>query len=164
MKDSLLTEKQKKKILKAIKQKKYNSIISILEKIKTTHAGTAKTKDKRFVIREIIKDVIDNSKNPEKDFFNIGSLFCNMKQDVSKEIGISLVWRGYEFNPMSVKEFLLKIADDANWEVREYAASAFADTLYNNGDFYDDVIEWTKHHSENVRRAVVFSALGLREK
>jgi len=58
----------------------------------------------------------------------------------------------------------LKIADDTNWEVREYAASAFADTLYNNRGFYNDIMELAKHHSENVRRAVVFSALGLREK
>lgn len=164
MKDSLLSEKQKAEIIKLINDKKYSGIIDILEKIKTNHAGTAKTKDKRFVIREIVKHIIDNSKDREKEFFDAGSYFCKRKEDVSKEIGISLIWRGYKFNKERVKEFLLETADNSNWEVREYAAIAFADTLYYNTGFYKDVMKWTKHHSENVRRAVVFSALSLREK
>lgn len=164
MKDSLLTEKQKYLILKSIKEKNFSAIITMLEKIKTGHAGTAKTKDKRFVIREVVKYVIENSKTREKDFFNAGSFFCVREEDVSKEIGISLIWRGYKFNPEKVKEILVKIADDSNWEVREYAANAFADTLYHNMDFYKDLMNWTKHSSDNIRRAVVFSALGLKDK
>lgn len=164
MKDSLLTEKQKKEILKLIREKKYSGVISILEKIKTSHAGTAKTKDKMFVLREIVKHIIENSANPEKDFFDTGSFLCKRKEDVSSELGISLVWRGYRFNKKSVKELLIKTADHPNWEVREYAASAFANTHYENSDLYKDLIKWTKHSSENIRRAVVFSALALREK
>lgn len=164
MKDTLLTGKNRKEIVKLIEEKKYSGIIFILEEIKTGHAGTAKTKDKRFVIREIVKRIIDTSGDREKDFFSAGSFFCSRTEDVSKEIGVSLIWRGYKFNKEKVKEYLLRIADDPNWEVREYAANAFADTLYHNPDFYKDIMKWTKHHSENVRRAVVFSALALREK
>lgn len=162
--DSLLTSKHKRLLLKLIKEKNFSGIISILEKIKTGHAGTAKTKDKRFVIRELVRYEIENSNNRERDFFKTGSIFCKRKEDVSKEIGISLIWRGYKFNPDKVKEILLKIADDPNWEVREYAAIAFADNLYHNREFYKDVMKLTKHQSENVRRAVVFSALGLKDK
>jgi len=164
MKDSLLTEKQKKEIIKLIKEKDHAGIISILEKIKTDHAGTAKTKDKVFVLREIVKHIVENSRNREKDFFETGYYFCSRKEDVSKEIGISLVWRGYRFNKREVKEILLKTADHNNWEVREYAASAFANTHYENREIYKDLQKWTKHPSENVRRAVVFSALALRDK
>ncbi len=163
MTDSLLSARNKKKILKSIGEKKYFRIIAILEKIKTKHAGTAKTKDKRFVIREMVKFIIDNSRNQEKDFYDAGLFFCKRKEDVAKEIGISLIWRGYKYNPGKVKEYLLKTADDTNWEVREYAATAFADTLYCNGDFYKDLMKWSKHKSENVRRAVVFSALALKD-
>lgn len=163
MKDSLLTESRKKEILKLIKQKKYSSIVSILEKIKTGHAGTAKTKDKRFVVREIVKQVIENSSSRNKDFFDIGFYFCKRKESVSREIGVSLIWRGYSFNSEIVKEILIKIADDGNWEVREYAATAFANTLYHNHSFYKDVLKLTKHHSENVRRAVLFAALGFKD-
>ncbi len=164
MKDSLLTEKQKKEILKLIKEKDHAGIISILEKIKTDHAGTAKTKDKMFVLREIVKHIVENSGNREKDFFETGFYFCSREEVVSKEIGISLVWRGYRFNKKKVKEILLKTADHNNWEVREYAAGAFANTHYENREIYKDLQKWTKHPSENVRRAVVFSALALRDK
>ena len=164
MKDSLLTEKQKKEIIKLIKEKDHAGIISILEKIKTDHAGTAKTKDKMYVLRETVKHIVENSRNREKDFFETGCYFCSRKEDVSKEIGISLVWRGYRFNKREVKEILLKTADHNNWEVREYAASAFANTHYENREIYKDLQKWTKHPSENVRRAVVFSALALRDK
>lgn len=164
MKDSLLTEKQEKEIIKLIKEKDHAGIIFILEKIKTDHAGTAKTKDKMFVLREIVKYIIENSRNREKDFFETGYYFCIRKEDVSKELGISLLWRGYRFNKKAVKELLLKTADHTNWEVREYAANAFANAHYENRDFYKDLQKWSKHPSENVRRAVVFSALALRDK
>lgn len=164
MKDSLLTQKSKKEIQKLIKEKKYRKVVSMLEKVKTSHAGTAKTKDKRYVIKEIVKNIIDNSRDRERDYFKTGCILCNMKEDIAKEIGISIIWRGYKIDTGKVKEFLLKVADDPNWEVREYAANAFADILYYNEDFYKTVMSWTKHRSENVRRAVVISSLGLREK
>ena len=46
MPDTLLTPIQKKNILSAIENKDFRKIISILESVKTSHAGTAKTKDK----------------------------------------------------------------------------------------------------------------------
>ncbi len=164
MKDSLLTDKQKREIIKLISQKKYAGIISILEKIKTGHAGTAKTKDKMFALRETVKFILESPGNHKKDFYDTGSYFCGRKEDVSKEIGVMLVWRGYKHNKKSVKEILIKTAEHPNWEVREYAAGAFANTLYENREFYKDLIKLTKHTSENVRRAVVFSALALRDK
>lgn len=163
MTDSLLTEKNKKEIIRLIKEKKFEGIITILEKIKTGHAGTAKTKDKMFVLTEIVKYIIENSVNREKDFFDTGDYFCKRNEDVSEELGISLIWRGYRYDRKRVKEQLLKSADHPNWEVREYAAGAFANTLYENNDLYKDLIKWTKHPSENIRRAVVFSALALRD-
>ena len=53
-----------------------------------------------------MKYIIENSKNREKDFFETGCYFCSRKEDVSKEIGISLVWRGYRFNKKEIKEGL----------------------------------------------------------
>ncbi|MBS1519306.1 MAG: HEAT repeat domain-containing protein [Bacteroidetes bacterium] len=161
--NSLLSEKDKIKIKNLISSRNLSEIIKILEKVKTSHANTAKTKDKRFVIREIVREIIDSGKDTGKDYFQTGLFFCRRKEDNAKEIGISLIWRGYKQNPGKVKEFLLKTADDQNWEVREYAGSAFADTLFYNREFYKDLIEWTKHPTENVRRAVVFSALGMRD-
>lgn len=164
MKDSLLTLKNKKEIHNFIDVKNYTGIISILEKLKTPHAGTAKTKDKRYVIGEIVKSVVEKSRDRDKTFYSIGNKLCGQKENVAKEIGVALIWRGYKFNPDKVRSILLKIADDPNWEVREYAGSAFANTLYENPEFYENLLLLTKHPSENVRRAVVFSALALRDK
>ena len=164
MKDSLLTEKNKRDILKYIKEKNYADILNLLEKKKTGHAGTPKTKDKRFVISEIVRHIIDTSANPEKEYFTAGSFFCKRKEDTAKEIGVMLIWRAYKYNTEKTESILLKIADDDNWEVREYAGSVFAHTIFHNEEFYETVMKWTKHHSENVRRAVVFSAIGLRDK
>ncbi|MDQ3193520.1 MAG: hypothetical protein M3P82_00835, partial [Bacteroidota bacterium] len=119
MKNSLLTENQKKEIVTLIKAENYAKVISILEKIKTPHAGTAKTNDKRYVIREIVRFVSERSENYEKHFFNAGNFFCTRNEDVAKEIGVTIIWRGFKYKPGKVKDHLLKIADDANWEVRE---------------------------------------------
>ncbi|HEX2786890.1 MAG TPA: DNA alkylation repair protein [Ignavibacteria bacterium] len=161
MKDSLLSEKEKKEILKMISVKKYPEIIFILDKHSTAHAGTAKTKDKRFVITEITKFINKNSKNPVKDFYTTGKKFLSVKSDNAKEIGIALLRRGYKQNPADVKKWLCKIADDKNWEVRESAGGAFAGVLNANPELYDYMCKLCKHKSENVRRAVLFSAHGL---
>ncbi|HQY20133.1 MAG TPA: HEAT repeat domain-containing protein [Ignavibacteria bacterium] len=162
-KDSLLNEPDKKKILRLIGSKDFDKIIGMLEKISSDHAGTAKTKDKRFVIREIVREIIDKEGNRESEFYKTGMYFCKRKEDNAKEIGVSLIWRGYDHAPEKVKEMLHRISDDPNWEVREYAGNAFAETLYYHKDFLTDLKEWSKHPSENVRRAVVFSALGVRD-
>lgn len=163
-KDTLLTIKGKSLILKYIKDDNYGDILKILEKIKTGHAGTAKTKDKRFVIREIVRKILDSGKNTDKEFYKTGLFFCKRSEKNAKEIGVSLIWRGYDHDPDKVKDMLLKISNDENWEVREYAGNAFADTLFYHNDFYNDLKIWSRHESENVRRAVVFSALGVRDR
>jgi len=162
-----LTEKQKSKITLALKNGNYKTVISVLESVKTPHAGTAKTKDKRFVLKEIIYHLNEKNKNGralEKDFFSLGLRFCRMKEDTAKQIGVSLIWKGYGYSKEKVKAVLLKIADHPNWEVRESAGSAFANTLYYNEEFYNTLKKWSKHKSPNIRRAVVIGAVGLRDK
>lgn len=162
MKDSLLTDKNKAEIISAIKKGNIRKVILILEKFKTDHAGTAKTKDKRFVVKEIVRCIDADSKSPVKDFFITGNALCNMEEPAAREIGVSIIYRGYKYSPAKVKEQLLKIADDPNWEVREYAGNSFAAVLKENKDQFGEMLNWTKHPSENVRRAVIFSAIGLR--
>lgn len=168
MPDSLLTITQKARISNAIEKENYRQVIAVLESVKTAHAGTAKTKDKRFVLKEIISCIKDKNKGKTeklmmKELFNAGIKFCKMKEDTAKQIGVSLIWRAYKYNKAKVKQILLQTADHPNWEVRESAGGAFANTLHYNGDFYDTLRKWAKHKSVNIRRAVVISAIGLRE-
>ena len=164
MADSLLTEKDKAMIKILISQDKPDEIIKILQNISTLHAGTAKTKDKRFIISEIVKHAKDNLSGNPKYFFEAGKKFCRSKSDNAKEIGVSLIWRGYIHKPAVTEEILLKIADDPNWEVREYAGTAFANVLKENPALHGKILEWSEHTSENVRRAVVFSSLAYKQK
>jgi hypothetical protein len=164
MTDSLFTEKDRSEIRKLIHRSEFEKIIRKLQKVKTGHAGTAKTKDKRFVLTETVKFIRENSGDPEKRFFELGKELCSRNEDVAKELGVSLIWRGYKCNKNEVLKILVGIAGDDNWEVREYAGSAFANTLHGHPGFYNELVKLTRHPSEYVRRAVVISAIGLREK
>jgi len=158
----MVDAKLQKKILSFIESKDYGKLISHLDSLKTKHAGTPKTDIKRFTIKELTKQLLlseNNKKKNEKDFFDLGKKYCSMAEPVAQEIGISLLWRGYKHNKNETKDILLKIADSDNWEVREYAAGAFINVLAGNPELYKTFLSWTKHKSENIRRAVVFSAL-----
>jgi 3-methyladenine DNA glycosylase AlkC len=160
--DSLLSESQRDNICKLVIRGRLNDITNLLDKVSTSHAGTAKTKDKRFVIKEFVKQINDVQQDKERCFFEYGKYLCDLKSDNAKEVGISLIWRGYSYDPKATEQALLRIADDSNWEVREYAGSAFANVLRENPKLHGKMLEWSKHKSENVRRAVVFSSLAYK--
>jgi 3-methyladenine DNA glycosylase AlkD len=169
MADSLLSAAQKAKIVRSISKENFKQVISVLDSVKTLHSGTAKMKDKRFTIAEIVKYIIEKFKGTtdkqlEKIFYSAGKKICAIKSDNAKEVGVHVIWRGYDHDKKSVTAALMKIADDPNWEVREYAAGAISATVYKYKDFYNTLEKWRKHPSENVRRAVVMSAWGLRDR
>ena len=93
MPDTLLTKTQKKKILSALQKEDCKEIISILESVKTSHAGTAKTKDKQFVITSIVKYVTEkfSGENKEtkraKTYLDAGSVFFAMPEAVADSSG-----------------------------------------------------------------------------
>jgi 3-methyladenine DNA glycosylase AlkD len=169
MADSLLSAAQKAKIVRSISKENFRQVISVLDSVKTLHSGTAKMKDKRFTIAEIVKYIIEKFKGTtdkqlEKIFYSAGKKICAIKSDNAKEVGVHIIWRGYDHDKRSVTASLMKIADDPNWEVREYAAGAISATVYKYKDFYNTLEKWRKHSSENIRRAVVMSAWGLRDR
>lgn len=156
----MVDAKLQKKILSFIESKDYNQLISHLDSLKTKHAGTPKTDIKVFTVKSLVKNLSGEDKEKSsKKFFDLGKKYCLMTEPVAQEIGIHIIWRGYIHNKKETKDILLKIADSDNWEVREYAAGAFINTLANNPELYKTFLQWTKHKSENIRRAVVFSAL-----
>jgi len=166
MPDTLLTNKQKKEITKLIALQNYSGIISILNSVSTAHAGSAKTKDKRFVLRGIVGSVNEKTGNkPEKirtkDFFSIGKKLCSHKDINAFEIGANIIWFGYEYNKSYVIKTLQKIADHDNWEVRESVTGALANLLRKYPEFYGIMKKWVKHKSANIRHAVVLASVGL---
>jgi HEAT repeat len=164
MKDTLLTAKHKKTITKSIGSGDYEKIISILDSISTKHAGTARMKDKRYVMAEIASHINNlGLKDPDKEFFLTGKKILAIRSENAKEIGIHTICRGYKFNKDKVTEYLYKITNDSNWEVREYAAGALSAVLKVNPGFIKTLKKWSKDKSENIRRGVVLAACGLRD-
>ncbi len=164
MKDTLLTKKQKSDIAKYISAGNYFGIISILDSVSTKHSGTAKMKDKRYVIAEIVKYINVQGKNPLNEFYKAGLKLLKIKSDNAKEVGIHIIYRAYKHKPAEVTGWLYKITDDSNWEVREYAAGALAGTLKENPQFYNTLKKWVKDSSENLRRGVVLACTALRDR
>lgn len=164
MKDTLLTKKQKAEITKFIPLSNFSGIISILDSISTKHSGTAKMKDKRYVIAEIVKYINEQGKDPHRLFYSAGLKILRIKSDNAKEVGIHIIYRSYKYKPVEVTKWLYKITDDSNWEVREYAAGALASTLKDNPKFYLTLKKWVKDKSENIRRGVVLACTALRDK
>lgn len=161
MTDTLLTNTQKNKIAKAIASGDYRTVMAILDFISTAHAGTAKMKDKRYVIKEILSHIATVRKN-EKLYFSAGKKILSAGSDNAKEIGVHVIWRAYGVEKKAVENILYKITDDPNWEVREYAAGALSGTLQAFPQFYAALKRWAKDKSENIRRGVVMSAVALR--
>lgn len=159
--NSLLTNALKKRIVSLVERDELLMAVALLDKISTAHAGTAKTKDKRFVIRKI-SESIEDSVHADKRFFEAGLMLCNRNSDNAKEIGVSLIWKGYRYNKKITVGTIVRISDDCNWEVREYAAGAFIELLRNNHELHRRIMRLAKHKSENVRRAVLFSALAFK--
>ncbi|CAN5389346.1 hypothetical protein BH10BAC5_BH10BAC5_10890 [soil metagenome] len=150
-------------IQKYIEAENFKPLIKFLDGYSTSHANTPKTEQKRYVVKEI-KKYINGKYSGEELFhryFDISNDLTLYKEDVSKEIGISLISNGYSFNKKKSVEILIKIADDKNWEVREYAAGAFSNIANAYPDFYKTLMKLTKHSSVNVKRAVLFAAIGL---
>ncbi|MBX7043837.1 MAG: DNA alkylation repair protein [Ignavibacteria bacterium] len=160
-KDSSLSESRKSLIRRLAKNFETEQIIGILDSVSTPHAGTAKTKDKRFVIREL-ENAIGEGADSRRLFYKFGKRLCTAESGNAKEVGVSLVWRGYSESPENVMNLILKTADDNNWEVREYAASALIRVVAGNPELYHEMLRLASHNSENVRRAVLFSALAFR--
>ncbi len=154
-------ESDKRRILSAIKSNSADAVISLLDRLSTRHAGTAKTIVKRFAIKEFVK-YSAKANSAEKFLFDTGNYLCSMESNNAKEIGVSLIWRGYSADKYTTMEVLLRIADDSNWEVREYAAGAFAGILSENRKLHGEMLKLTCHNSENVRRAALFSALAYK--
>lgn len=162
MKDSLLTNNQKLRIEKHIKLEDYEAVIRILDSVSTQHAGTAKMKDKKYVINKITNYIRGNFPvKTSAKFYSAGKKILSVKSCNAKEVGIKIIWRAYGYNTKSVETYLYKITDDDNWEVREYAAGALASAVNTFPEFYKTLKKWSKDSSVNIRRGVVMAASGL---
>jgi 3-methyladenine DNA glycosylase AlkC len=75
-------------------------------------------------------------------------------------VGLMLLSDVYASQPKAAQSLLQRHTDSGNWAVREYAGSCAGRILNQHFDeFYPVMKAWSKHASENVRRAVVIAAM-----
>ncbi|HEY4689332.1 MAG TPA: DNA alkylation repair protein [Anaerolineae bacterium] len=151
-----------RRIAAALKNEDLDALVLALGARGTGHAavsadpGTARTADKRLAARMIRAHFADRPRDL--------SAWC--KQLLARpdhnthEVGLILLPDVYTLHPIYAQRQLLKFADSPNWEVREFAGSVAGQILDEHFNmFYPVMKKWSRHASENVRRAVVIATM-----
>jgi 3-methyladenine DNA glycosylase AlkD len=140
----------------AIEQRNWTLVVELLETEKTDHAGTAPAQVKRKAIKALEKHM----KHDQKSFYKVTTFLGEHLSATAKEVAAHLTPHIYMNYPIECNHLLHKIADDENWEVREWAAGGCGEILAQQySHFYPVLNVWKDDQSENVRRAVVLAVM-----
>ena len=92
--------------------------------------------------------------------FDLGRALAERPEQLAKGLGATLLGGQYAGHEAEVRLLLLRLADDADWVAREYAADGLGRLLTDHFDAtYDLFAMWTQHPSENIRRAVALATM-----
>lgn len=117
--------------------------------------------NRRTPSTEVKSQAIECCKNQfeTKSLLDIASTLAVQPHPTGKEIAAYLLVETYEQDPIQVMEELVQLADDDDWEVREWVAGACGERLTGHfASFYPEMVKWTKKESGNVRRAAALAA------
>jgi 3-methyladenine DNA glycosylase AlkC len=96
---------------------------------------------------------------PARLFAWVKKLLTNSDYSAN-QLGLVLLSDVYTRDPKKAQQWLQRQADSPNWAVREYAGTCAGRILDAEFDKFHDVLkDWSKHKSENVRRAVVIATM-----
>lgn len=133
----------------------YAAALTALASTATGHAGTAPAAEKRAAVKTTLSNV------PDQTLPAAAMWFAAQSSDTAKELGALLLANSYPRHKKEAMSALRRLADDPNWEVREWAGSA-AGTIF--GRDFDCVLpemnEWLQDPSQFVRRAVCLAIIG----
>ncbi len=133
--------------------------IAALASTATAHAGTAPAAEKRAATAVLTRNLA-----PE-DLAKWARELAASDDDTAKELGAMLLARTYPQHPDEAIAILRRLADDGNWEVREWAGSAAGELLAKHFDeLYPVFDDWTRDESQFVRRAVCIAVRGASDK
>lgn len=139
----------------AISDDDRRSFLAILESRATAHAGTPKAEDKRLATR-LLRDAL-----PPDRLLAWTRWLAEQPSDTAKEMACFLAPHVYEQAKDEMTALLQRFADDANWEVREWAGSGAGDLLHRHfGEVYPAMQAWAAHPEQFVRRAVAIAVRG----
>lgn len=145
----------KSKFNEALTQGSVAGIVNSLQAQATVHAGTANALVKRTAIQAIQRHYEHN----QNALFQVSLDICLSGNPTTEEVGAHLLATCYEIDPSTVASVLHDLADNPNWEVREWVAGACGRILEQHFDRFYPTMEWANDESENVRRAVALAAM-----
>jgi 3-methyladenine DNA glycosylase AlkD len=132
-----------------------DAALDAIESQATSHAGTAPAAEKRAAVKETLRR-LPTERLPETALW-----FANHESDTAKELGALLLSRSYPLHPREAIAALRRLADDGNWEVREWAGSATGDVFASDFDtLLPEMQDWLRDDSQFVRRAVCIALMG----
>lgn len=136
----------------------FDAALRAIESTATAHAGTAPAAEKRAAVRETLKRL------PSKRLTEAALWFANNPSGTAKELGALLLARSYPQHPEEALAALRRLADDPNWEVREWAGSAAGTILAGHfEEVLPEMQDWLLDESQFVRRAVCLAIMGAAE-
>ena len=92
--------------------------------------------------------------------FALGCALAERDEQLAKGLAAALLGELYAGHEETVAAVLLRLADDGDWVVREYAASGLGSVLDAHFDAaYPWFVAWTRHPSENIRRAAALATM-----
>ncbi|MBP1947468.1 DNA alkylation repair protein [Virgibacillus litoralis] len=133
----------------------FRGAIETLKELGTGARNTPKSPVKNKAIEYVISTVQDKSR-----LRDMAIKLAEFEDATAKEIAAHLLTSVFDEYPRQVSNVLRLLANDENWEVREWVAGACGEILTNHFElFYEDIKSWTRDNSENVRRAASIAAM-----
>lgn len=108
--------------------------VALLDRCATSHAGTPPQKIKDRVVLLTRK-----RRGDDPALVILAQSLVMSDSPGAREVGIMLIWPFVRRDPDAVYGAIAQVGDDANWEVREWAASALAHVIV---DAFDDSLPW----------------------
>jgi 3-methyladenine DNA glycosylase AlkC len=142
--------------LRALEQTDLPRAIGILEQ-RNKSSGTPCGSDKDKALR-----LIQQRLSSPDEAYQWATRLLSVESAAARSLGSMLastfIEPFYVQHPRQAQELMIRIADDAHWEVREDANAVLLPLLQARFDEMVSMLkQWTKHPSENVRRAVVLT-------
>jgi len=129
--------------------------ISVLDSLKTAHAGTPRQADKLAAAKMMERYFGEST----RALYEAGVAFARSESAGAQEVGLVLLGHLFGHSPAEVTAIILSLADSENWEVREWAASSLRRVISENfAAIFPTVQVWAVHVSPNVRRAAAVAS------
>jgi 3-methyladenine DNA glycosylase AlkC len=134
--------------------------LALLEARATSHAGTPKAADKRAAAKAVLIDLREDAAQ------TLGwARWLADRSPTAKDLAAMLLVPAYPADPKGALSLLRRLADDAHWEVREWAGSSAGELLAHHFDeVLPQVQAWARDESQFVRRAVDLAARGAADR